>query len=60
MEKFIKILIIPVIVGFIGYFAYNKIINWHKKELVSAISQERNKFEEKTCQLEEKISKLEE
>lgn len=60
MEKFIKILIITVIVGFIGYFAYNKIINWHKKELVTAISQERDKFEEKTWELEEEIRKLEE
>ena len=59
MEKFIKILIITVIIGFIGYFAYNKIINWHKTELASAISQERNKFEEKTWELEKEIRELE-
>ena len=59
MEKFIKILIITVIVGFIGYFAYNKIINWHKRELASAINQERNKFEEKTWELEKEIRELE-
>jgi hypothetical protein len=60
MEKFIKILIITMILGFIGYFAYNQIINWHKKELVTAISQEQKEFGEKTWELEEGISKLEE
>jgi len=60
MKKFIKILIITMILGFIGYFAYNQIINWHKKELVTAISQERKEFGEKTWELEEGISKLEE
>ena len=35
-----------MIIGFIGYFAYNQIINWYKKELVTAISQERKEFEE--------------
>jgi hypothetical protein len=60
MNKFIKILIITMILGFIGYFAYNQIINWHKKELVTAISQERKEFGEKTWELEKGISKLEE
>lgn len=49
-----------MILGFIGYFAYNQIINWHKKELVTAISQEQKEFGEKTWELEEGISKLEE
>lgn len=49
-----------MIIGFIGYFAYNQIINWHKKELVTAISQERKEFGEKTWELEKGISKLEE
>lgn len=49
-----------VFIGFIGYFAYNQIINWHKKELVTAISQERKEFGEKTWELEKGISKLEE
>jgi hypothetical protein len=49
-----------MILGFIGYFAYNQIINWHKKELVTAISQERKEFGEKTWELEKGISKLEE
>jgi hypothetical protein len=49
-----------VFIGFIGYFAYNQIINWHKKDLVTAISQERKEFGEKTWELEKGISKLEE
>lgn len=49
-----------MILGFIGYFAYNQIINWHKKELVTAITQEQKEFGEKTWELEEGISKLEE
>ncbi len=49
-----------MIIGFIGYFIYNQIINWHKKELVTAISQERKEFGEKIWELEKGISKLEE
>ena len=59
MDKFIKILITIMILGFTGYFAYNRIVDWHKKELVTAISQQQDKFEEKTSKLEEEISKLE-
>ena len=59
MDKFIKILAITMILGSIGYFAYNRIINWHKNELVTSISQERDKFGKKTWELEEEIRRLE-
>lgn len=49
-----------MILGFIGYLAYNRIINWHKNELVTSVSQERDKFREKTLELEKEIKRLEE
>ena len=49
-----------MILGFIGYLAYNRIINWHKNELDTAISQEQDKYEEKTRELKKEIKNLEE
>lgn len=60
MDKFIKISIIIMILGFIGYFAYNRIIDWHKNKLDTAISQEQDKFEEKIRELKKEIRNLEE
>lgn len=60
MDKFIKISIIIIILGFIGYFVYNRIADWHKNKLDTAISQEQDKYEEKTRELKKEIKNLEE
>lgn len=60
MEKFVKIFMIPLILGFIGYFGYHRVMEWHKKDLVTAISQERQAFEDRSWALKEDIRKLEE
>ena len=60
MDKFIKISIIIIILGLIGYFAYNRIADWHKNELDTAISQEQDKYEEKTRELKKEVKNLEE
>ena len=60
MEKFVKIIIIPLALGFIGYFGYHRIMEWHKKELVSAVRQEQEAFEDKSWTFKEEIRKLEE
>ena len=49
-----------MILGFIGYLAYDRIINWHKNELDTAVSQEQDKYEEKTRELKKEIKNLEE
>lgn len=51
---------IPLILGFIGYFGYHQIMEWHQKELATAVRQEQNAFEEKSWTLKEEIQKLEE
>jgi len=51
---------IPLILGFIGYFGYHQIMEWHQKELATSVRQEQNAFEEKSWTLKEEIQKLEE
>jgi len=60
MEKFVKVFIIPLAFGFIGYFGYHQIMEWHKKELGTAIRQERDAFEDRSWTLKEEMRKLEE
>jgi hypothetical protein len=60
MEKFVKVFIIPLAFGFIGYFGYHQIMEWHKKELGTAIRQERDAFEDRSRTLKEEMRKLEE
>jgi hypothetical protein len=60
MEKFVKIFVVPLILGFIGYFGYHRAMEWHKKGIVTAISQEREVFEDRSWTLNEEIRKLEE
>jgi hypothetical protein len=59
MEKIVKIFIIPLALGFIGYFGYHQIMEWHKKELATAVRQEQEAFEDKSWTLKEEIQKLE-
>ena len=51
---------IPLILGFIGYFGYHRVMEWHQKELATAVRQEQNAFEDKSWTLKEEIQKLEE
>lgn len=60
MEKVKKILIATFILGFLGYLAYNQIVKWHNKSLVTAVSKERKDLEKTTGSLEQKINELEE
>jgi len=60
MEKFVKVFIIPLILGFLGYFGYHRVMEWHKKEIVTAINQERDAFEDRSWTFQEEIRKLEE
>jgi hypothetical protein len=56
MKRLIRISIIILILGIIGYFA----CNWHKGSLESARKQEREKWQEMTGNLEYKIAGLQE
>ena len=60
MEKIVKIVIIPLVLGFVGYFGYHRIMDWHKKELITAVRQEKSAFEDRSWELKEEIRKLEE
>lgn len=59
MKRPVNILITAAILGVIGYFSYHQIINWHQKELDTAIVQERQESEKKVDVLENKINQLE-
>ena len=56
MERAMKILIIVVVLGIIGYVTYDQIGKWHKRKLDAALKQE----QENTEKLEEKITELQE
>ena len=60
MEKSVKILVIAVMIGIIGFFAYSKIKNWHTGTLETAVKKEQKIGQEKADNLETKIFSLEE
>jgi uncharacterized protein YneF (UPF0154 family) len=60
MEKIVKVFIIPLALGFIGYFGYHQIMEWHKKELGTVVRQEQDAFEDRSWILKEEMRKLEE
>ena len=60
MERSVKILIIVVMIGIIGFLGYSKISNWHAEKLETAVNEEKRTWQEKTGNLENKISNLEE
>lgn len=60
MERSVKILVIVVMIGIIGFLGYTKISNWHADKLETAVKEEKKTWQEKTDNLETKISNLEE
>ena len=60
MERAIKILIIVVVLGIIGYVTYDQIGKWNKKRLDTALNQEQEEWQKKTENLEGKIAELQE
>lgn len=60
MERAIKILIIVVVLGIIGYVTYAQIGKWNKKRLDTALKQEQEEWQKKTENLEGKIAELQE
>ncbi|MCK5009099.1 MAG: hypothetical protein KAS98_01345, partial [Deltaproteobacteria bacterium] len=60
MERAIKILIIVVVLGIIGYVTYDQIGKWNKKRLDTALKQEQKEWQKKTENLEGKIDELQE
>jgi hypothetical protein len=60
MERAIKILIIVVVLGIIGYVTYAQIGKWNKKRLDTALKQEQEEWQKKTDNLEGKIAELQE
>ncbi len=60
MGRAIKMLIIVVVLGFIGYVTYDQIGKWNKKRLDTALNQEQEEWQKKTENLEGKIAELQE
>ena len=59
MSKRVKIIVGVVIVGVLALFAINNISKWHKKVVKKEISQEEQKWQDQTNQLEQKVADLE-
>ena len=58
MERYLKILILILVLGGAVFFAYNQIVKWHKGGLDNAIEREQAEWQEKTWVLEEEITNL--
>ena len=56
MHKLLRALPFIIIVSFIGYYAYNEIVNWHNEEIATAVTQEREKHEKNIGKLEDELS----
>lgn len=60
MNQFLKISIVVVLLGVAAYFSYKYIDNWETKRLEKAKTEERKAWQEKTEDLTNKISNLQE
>jgi hypothetical protein len=60
IPKSLIIVVAVVMLGAIGYFGYLKVKSWNQEMMDSALKKEREKWEQKTQQLEEEIAALEE
>ena len=60
MEKYVKIIIIVIVIGGTGYVANDQIQRWHKRSVDTELSQEQNEWNIKTEVLQVRIANLEE
>ena len=58
MDRSIKIIVTLVVLLGIAFFAYNKLVGWHRKKIDTAVKQEQTVWQKKTGQLEKKVSTL--
>jgi hypothetical protein len=58
MDRSIKIIATLLVLLVIAFFAYNKLVGWHKKKIDTAVKQEQTVWQKKTGQLEKKVSTL--
>jgi hypothetical protein len=59
MEKYVKIIVVVIVIGATGYVAYDQIQRWNERSVDTALSKEQTVWKIKTEILEEKISSLE-
>ena len=59
MDRSAKIIVALLVIAVVGFFIYSKIAGWHKKEVETAVTQEQQAWQEKTDQLEQKVTRLE-
>ncbi|UCD78500.1 MAG: hypothetical protein JSW26_24310 [Desulfobacterales bacterium] len=58
MDRSAKIVVALLVIAVIGFFIYSKLAGWHKKKVESAVTQEQAEWQNKTDQLEQKITSL--
>jgi hypothetical protein len=59
MDKAAKIVVVIVVVAASGYFIFSKIAGWHEDKMDAAIEQQQMVHQQKTNELEQKITALE-
>ena len=60
MDKSVKIIVAVVVVAVIGYFVFNKMMSWYRGKLATAVQEEQEVWRQKTDELEQKVTDLQE
>ncbi len=60
MKRAVKILIAVVVLGIVGYAAYNQMGKWHRKGISVALRHEQEEWQKETDNLKSKIDELQE
>jgi len=60
MDRSAKIVVALLLIAVVGFFVYSKFASWHKKEIDTAVTQEQEAWKEKTDQLEQEVTSLQE
>jgi nitrogen fixation/metabolism regulation signal transduction histidine kinase len=58
MNRSAKIIVAVLVIAVIGFFIYSKLAGWHKKKVETAVTQVQQTWQNKTGQLEQKITSL--
>lgn len=60
MDRSVKIIVAVVVVAVIGFFVFNKVMSWYRGKLATAVQEEQDVWRQKTDELEQKITDLQE
>ena len=58
MDRSVKIIVTLVVLLVVGFFAYNKIVGWHRQKIDTAVKKEQTVWQKKTGELKREVTSL--